>query len=228
LNNLKRREESLSNYDKALEINPYSDITLNNKGYLLSNLEKTEEALTCYIQALQINPENEVAKQNRRALIGSQGFWDSLRDNNHVDLWSADDDFNILASRGKLKDCLGKDLQYIRRLWVEQYRLLHLLSADLEQVGHYTSSAVFETLLQEQEETKGKANPLLLCSLAAANDPTEGTVFQSLLGEDCMPSSQRIRSNLAVLQTSFSSTIDSLNQFRLYGKNNGERGRGFA
>ena len=39
---------------------------------------------------------------------------------------------------------------------------------------------------------------------------------------------QRIHSNLAVLQTSFSSTIDSLNQFRLYGKNNGEEGTGLC
>lgn len=83
-------------------------------------------------------------------------------------------------------------------------------------------------LLKGQEETKVKANPLLLCSLAAANDPTEGTVFQTLLGKDCMPSSQRIHSNLAVLQTSFSSTIDSLNQFRLYGKNKGEEGTGLC
>ena len=39
---------------------------------------------------------------------------------------------------------------------------------------------------------------------------------------------QRIHSNLAVLQTSFSSSIDSLNQFRLYGKNNGEEGTGLC
>lgn len=143
------------------------------------------------------------------------------------DLWNGDEDFNTLASREKLKDCSGKDLQSIRHLWVEQYRLLHLLSANLDQVGHYTSTNVFETLLQEQEETKGKAKPLLLCSLAAANDPTEGTVFQALLGVDCMPF-QRIHSNLAVLQTSFSSSIDSLNQFRLYGKNNGEEGTGLC
>ena len=159
--------------------------------------------------------------------MGSKEFWDGLSENSQVDLWSGDEDFNVLASREKLGGCSGKDLSCIHRLWVEQYRLLYLLSADLEQVGHYTSSMVFETLLQKQTETDGHANPLSLCSLAAANDPTEGTVFQAFLKQDCLPS-QRIQSHLAVLQASFSSAIDSLNQFRLYGKNKGEEGTGLC
>ena len=227
LHELGWKKEALSSYNKALEINPNNDAFWNNKGVLLSELGQKEDALICYIQSIKKNIKNESAKYNLRRLIGSWEFGDSLPENSQIDLWIVDDDFNILASREKLKDCSGKDLQCIRHLWVEQYRLLHFLSADLEQVGHYTSTNVFETLLQEQEETKGKAKPLLLCSLAAANDPTEGTVFQSLLGVDCMPF-QRIHSNLAVLQTSFSSSIDSLNQFRLYGKNNGEEGTGLC
>ncbi|MCD8063993.1 tetratricopeptide repeat protein [Akkermansia sp.] len=224
---LGRKKEALDSYNRALEINPKYEKAWNNKGVLLGYCGRKKEALDCYIKALQINANHEKIRRNRRVLIGSDEFWDSLSGDSLPDLWSGDEDFNILASREKLKDCSGKDLQSIRHLWVEQYRLLHLLSADLDQVGHYTSTNVFETLLQEQEETKGKATPLLLCSLAAANDPTEGTVFQSLLGVDCMPF-QRIHSNLAVLQTSFSSSIGSLNQFRLYGKNNGEEGTGLC
>ena len=227
LDDLGRKEEALDSYDRALEINPEHDKVWNNKGVLLSYSGRKKEALECYIKALQINANHEKIRRNRRVLIGSDQFWDSLSQDSLPDLWSGDEDFNTLASREKLKDCSGKDLQSIRYLWVEQYRLLYLLSADLDRVGHYTSTNVFETLFQEQEETKGKAKPLLLCSLAAANDPTEGDVFQSLLGVDCMPF-QRIHSNLAVLQTSFSSNIDSLNQFRLYGKNNGEEGTGLC
>ena len=227
LKSLGQKEEALASYNKALEINPGYDAAHYNKGLLLSNLGKKEEALACYIQAIQINAGNEIAKRNRRSLVGSKEFWDGLSENNQVDLWSGDEDFNVLASREKLGGCSGKDLSCIHRLWVEQYRLLYLLSADLEQVGHYTSSMVFETLLQKQTETDGHANPLSLCSLAAANDPTEGTVFQAFLKQDCLPS-QRIQSHLAVLQASFSSAIDSLNQFRLYGKNKGEEGTGLC
>ncbi len=227
LDDLGRKEEALASYNKALEINPHHDAALNNKGLLLSSLGKKEEALACYIQAIQINANNEIAKRNRRSLIGSKEFWNSLSENSQVDLWSGDEDFNALASREKLGGCSGKDLSCIHRLWVEQYRLLYLLSSDLEQVGHYTSSMVFETLLQKQAETNSQANPLLLCSLAAANDPTEGTVFQAFLKRNCLPS-QRIHSHLAVLQASFSSAIDSLNQFRLYGKNKGEEGTGLC
>ena len=227
LDDLGRKEEALASYDRALEINPGHDAALNNKGLLLSNLGQKEKALACYIQAIQINAENEIAKRNRRSLVGSKEFWDSLPENSQVDLWSGDDDFNTLASREKLEGCSGKDLSCIHRLWVEQYRLLYLLRADLDQVGHYTSSLVFETLLQDRTETDRRANPLLLCSLAAANDPTEGTVFQAFLRQDCLPS-PRIHSHLAVLQASFSSAIDSLNQFRLYGKKNGEEGTGLC
>ncbi|WP_354832213.1 tetratricopeptide repeat protein [Akkermansia muciniphila] len=227
LDDLGRKEEALASYNKALEINPHHDASLNNKGLLLSGLGKREEALACYIQAIQINANNEIAKRNRRSLVGSKEFWDSLPENSQVDLWSGDDDFNILANKEQLEGCSGKDLFHIHRLWVEQYRLLYLLNADLEQVGHYTSSMVFETLLQKQTKANGKASPLLLCSLAAANDPTEGTVFQAFLTQDCLPS-QRIQSHLAVLQASFSSAIDSLNQFRLYGKNKGEEGTGLC
>lgn len=227
LDDLGRKEEALASYDQALKINPRHDAALNNKGLLLSCLGQKEEALACYVQAIQINARHEIAKRNRRSLLGSREFWDGLPENSQVDLWSGDDDFNTLASREKLEGCSGKDLFCIHRLWVEQYRLLYLLSADLEQVGHYTSSRVFEMLLRKRTETDGQANPLLLCSLAAANDPTEGTVFQSFLRKDCLPS-QRIHSHLAVLQASFSSAIDSLNQFRLYGKNNGEEGTGLC
>lgn len=224
---LGRKDEALASYDKALEINPEYEKAWNNKGVALAYSKRKKEALDCYIRALKINPNYEKIRRNRRLLIESDEFWDSLSPDNPPDLWSGDEDFNILASKEKLRDCPGKDLQCIYHLWVEQYRLLHLLRADLKQVGHYTSTTVFETLLQSQKEQEGKAKPLLLCSLAAANDPTEGDVFQSLLEVDCMPF-QRIHSNLAVLQTSFSSNIDSLNQFRLYGKNNGREGTGLC
>ena len=222
-----RLKEALDSYNHVLKLNHNHDDALTNKGYLLSELKKIEEALVCYIQALQINPNNEIAKRNRRSLLGSQKFWDSLPDNSRVELWSGDDDFNTLASKKKLQGCSEKDLQCIHCLWTEQYRLLYLLRADLDMVGHYTSSTVFETLLQERKETNDQTTPLLLCSLAAANDPTEGTVFHSLLGQCCQPA-QRIHSHLSVLQASFSSAIDSLNQFRLYGKKDGEEGTGLC
>lgn len=224
---LKDKQKALSIYNKNFKINPNDDISLTNKGVVLSNLGKQKEALKCYIQAIQINRNNKIAQQKRRALIGSQRFWESLSERSRIDLWSGDDDFNTLVSREKLKGCSNQDLASIHRLWVEQYRLLYLLNADLEQVGHYTSTTVFEMLLQEQEQSLGQTNPLRLCSVAAANDPTEGTVFLSLLKKDCVPSS-RIHSNLTVLQTSFSSAIDSLNQFRLYGKKDGEEGTGLC
>lgn len=224
---LGRKEEALESYDKALEINPDNDDFLTNKGVVLVLLGKAGEGLNCFIHAIQINKNNEIAQRSRRILIGSPLFWDNLPKDRRIDLWIGDDNFNALTDDKKLKCCSEEDLKCIYCLWGEQYHLLSLLRADLDQVGHYTSPAVFEILLHKKNESDDQINPLMLFSLAAANDSMEGSVFQFLLGENCLPS-QKVRSNLAVLQASFSSAIDSLNQYRLYGKVDGKEGMGLC
>lgn len=234
LNSLGRKEEALDSYNRALkgynralDINPCDDTSLTNKGFVLISLGKQVEALNCFISAIKINSNNEKAQRTRRFLIENPLFWDNLSEDVEIDLWSGDDNFDALTDTEKLDCCTKEDLQCIHRLWVEQYHLLSLLKADLDQVGHYTSPAVFEILLHKKDESDDQTNPLRLFSLAAANDSMEGSVFQFLLGENCLPS-QKVRSNLAVLQASFSSAIDSLNQYRLYGKVDGKEGMGLC
>jgi len=66
---LKRYEEALNCYDKALQIDPQSPVVWDNKGNALLNLGRCEEALDCYDKALTI--------VERIVLTGFSGFAES-------------------------------------------------------------------------------------------------------------------------------------------------------
>jgi len=59
---LSRNEEAITYYDKALEIDPYDTLVLNNKGGALAALGRYEEAITYYDKVLAIDPDNEAAQ----------------------------------------------------------------------------------------------------------------------------------------------------------------------
>ena len=219
LDDLGRKKEALKCYDHAIEINPNYANAWNNKGVVLESLEKREEALQYYIEAIRLNHSLLVAHKHRIDLCINRYFLDSLNDEKLIFLWGDDHDFNSLTD---LANAGRNDLIHINLLWGWQRKLLELLQADnVQEVGHYTSSDVFYQMIQQ------KGFPLKLCSLAAANDPMEGNVLQMLRDEDCC-APQRIQGNLTVLQASFSAAIDSLNQFRLYGKKDGIEGTGLC
>ena len=174
------------------------------------------KVLDLFCAAIKDDPDNSLLKNNRMKILGNDVFWANITDKCCRRLWEHDDDYQALVDETRL-NCRKADLERLHQLWGEQYKLLHLLRVqDIERVGHYTSTDVFDTMLQE---------PLKMCSLIATNDPTEGMVFQNFLDDSlCMPAARK--SKLAVLQASFSWAIDSLNQFRLYGKKEGKEGTG--
>ncbi|CAD8214737.1 unnamed protein product [Paramecium octaurelia] len=65
LSNLKKYQEAIECYDKAISINPKQDLAWNNKGNSLNNLNKYEEAIECYDKAISINPKLDLAWNNK-------------------------------------------------------------------------------------------------------------------------------------------------------------------
>ena len=65
LQDLKRPEEALASYDKALAIRPDYAEALNNRGKALQDLKRPEEALASYDKALAIRPDYAEALDNR-------------------------------------------------------------------------------------------------------------------------------------------------------------------
>jgi tetratricopeptide (TPR) repeat protein len=57
LNDLKRYDEALTHYDKALSLKPDYAEAWSNMGNTLSNLKRFDEALAHYDKALSIKPD---------------------------------------------------------------------------------------------------------------------------------------------------------------------------
>jgi len=60
LNKLKRYEEAIECYDKAIELNPNNPDYWNIKGNALMKLKRYEEAFECYDKAIELNPNNPI------------------------------------------------------------------------------------------------------------------------------------------------------------------------
>ncbi|MFN3527557.1 MAG: tetratricopeptide repeat protein [Candidatus Altarchaeaceae archaeon] len=70
LKNLKKFEEAIKCYDKAIELDPNYLEARNNKGVVLSLMEKFEEAIKCYDKALEINPNIPEVWNNKGVALG--------------------------------------------------------------------------------------------------------------------------------------------------------------
>lgn len=198
----------------------------NYKGLALENLGKMREALESYQEDARLR--KEAATANRLRLLSSQAFWKAVDlDEKLTDLIAThDDDYLGLVDESAIDS--DADKQTLRRLWALQYKLLSLLryneQTDPPHVAHYTSLSTFEKLIGYGGDTP---SPLKLCSVTCANDPTEGMVFATVLNRDTAAGPAK-PGNLVVAQTSYSTRIGHLTQYRLYGKADGHEGTGLC
>ena len=62
---LKRSEEALASYDKAIALKPDYAEAYNNRGNALMDLKRPEEALASYDKAIALKPDYAEAYNNR-------------------------------------------------------------------------------------------------------------------------------------------------------------------
>lgn len=93
-------------------------------------------------------------------------------------------------------------------------------------IAHYTSEITLNILINTPPHT---GHNLKLFSTAVANDPQEGKILHYLLNIDPQDSlNTQLEEKWIIFQACFTSEVDSLNQFRLYGKKEREEGTGFC
>jgi FkbM family methyltransferase len=68
LHELKRFEQAITLFDRAIELAPRSAIAFVNRGNSLAALQRVDEALADYERALALEPDNVQARENREAL----------------------------------------------------------------------------------------------------------------------------------------------------------------
>jgi len=61
LERLKREEEAIASYDRAISINADYTAAWYGRGRALETLERYQEAIACFDQVIRLNPESEIA-----------------------------------------------------------------------------------------------------------------------------------------------------------------------
>jgi predicted O-linked N-acetylglucosamine transferase (SPINDLY family) len=110
---LRREDEALASYDKALALEPAYPDAWNNRGVVLKDLKRLDEALTCFDRAIALQPNYVDAYVNRAPV---------LRDLKRVDE-AADSLAKALA--------LKPDYEFLTGYWLEA----RMMACDWEGLG---------------------------------------------------------------------------------------------
>ena len=213
---LKQHIKALADINKALEIDAKD---LNNWYYKaciltseLKNKKDTDEKTYkeigfCFAQAGK-------SILDILTLLG-KGAWDETK----VIVYSMLDNEAFFQQTIKNE----KDVQNIevyKELYVKSLRIvasLHVNHPEENEVAHYTRKTILEQLLFDN-------SPFRLNTITTANDPKEGKPLLSYLGLNETSTSDDYQAFIA----SFIFDPDSLNQFRLYGKDNNQEATGVS
>lgn len=113
-----------------------------------------------------------------------------------------------------------QNIEIYKGLYVSSLRIvasLHVNHPEENEVAHYTRKTILEQLLFDN-------SPFRLNTITTANDPKEGKPLLSYLGLNDISTSDDYQAFIA----SFIFDPDSLNQFRLYGKDNNQEATGVS
>ena len=119
-----------------------------------------------------------------------------------------------------------KKLRDIAKNTDEVLKSLQIIPDFESQVAHYSRASTAFTLLEKKRNNQ-KPSHFRLSTIRGVNDPTEGLVLGKYWAQQGI--SETIHTNdTATFISCFTFNHDSLNQFRLYGKENGQEATGIS
>ncbi len=77
---LKDYDKAISDYNKAIELNPNFDTAYNNRGFAYDEKGEYDKAISDYNKAIEINPNFDTAYNNRGSAYGKKGDYDKAFD----------------------------------------------------------------------------------------------------------------------------------------------------
>lgn len=204
---MKDYEKALFYLDKCLEVNLCNKIALRSKGIVLSKMEKYQEASECFLSAkddiltvlvglASLGLSEEIQLLITREMLNKDLFFSNvilkLSDKSYLEFYS---------------------VVYLRSLQIVS--LLHVDREEESEVAHYTKIDTIKHLLFNKSSFR-------LTSIHSANDPQEGnTLLYYLWGENSCNQNIYEFDEYRAFIGCFTFNQESLNQFRLYGKENG-------
>ena len=130
--------------------------------------------------------------------------------------------FKILKCPQKIR----KDLHTLAESTDEVLKYLQIIPAFESKVAHYTRPQIAFDLFEGKKNDKEPSN-FRLSTIRGVNDPTEGLVLNGYWDQQGIP--ETIHTNdTATFISCFTFNHDNLNQFRLYGKENGREATGVS
>jgi len=198
-------DKSFAYYNWGIALHDIAEIKQDENLY-----EKAEE---CFIKSKQdiLRIFVSLYNDNKKRIFQTKYFY-KLLDNNEFFLKSIEKD------KTKLNEY--KDV-YLRSIFIISQ--LHINNENEKTVAYYREKDISQKLLFDSN-SKFRLN-----AINYSNDPTEGkTLLDFLYGEKNRPTDEELNTGYEAFAGCFTFNYDSLNQFRLYGKEYGKEGTGLS
>ena len=184
---------------------------------ILSNIRREEVDLEIYAEA-QLGL-GEVYSLDKEKEEQSHEAYDNVRE---FFYYKSERGFKILKCPVEVR----KELHSLAKNTDEVLKSLQIILGFESKVAHYTRPQIAFDLFGDKENDKEPSN-FRLSTIRGVNDPTEGLVLNGYWDQQGIP--ETIHTNdTATFISCFTFNHDNLNQFRLYGKENGREATGVS
>ena len=161
----------------------------------------------------------EVYSLDKETEEQSHEAYDNVRDFSY---YKSERGFKILKCPQKIR----KDLHTLAESTDEVLESLQIIPDFESQVAHYSRASTAFKLFGDEKNDKDPSH-FRLSTIRGVNDPAEGLVLNDYWDQQGIP--ETIHTNdTATFISCFTFNHDSLNQFRLYGKENGQEATGVS
>jgi len=220
--------ESLEKYNKAAQLEPNDISFYANLGFLFYQLARVKHDVTLFRKSLEcfIKSKKDILyifvtfdlDKNDRDYVNENNSFYSLLDSDNDD--------------GKFFKDVTKDISDKEK--IDDYKKAYILSISIisqlyvgknkneKYVAHYLGKRAAKEMLFNNSKFR-------LHAVNYSNDPTEGKILLDyLFGEKKYPVTESINTEYGAFTGCFIFNYDSLNQFRLYGKEGDKEGTGLS
>ena len=189
---------------------------------------KLDDAITAWKKVREDDPETYAKAQLNLGEVYSldkekeEQSYEAYNNAQEFSYYKPERGFKILKCPQKIR----KDLHTLAESTDEVLESLQIIPDFESQVAHYSRASTAFSLFGDEKNDKEPSH-FRLSTIRGVNDPTEGLVLRDYWEQQGI--SETIHTNdTATFVSCFTFNHDSLNQFRLYGKENGREATGVS
>ena len=202
-----------------------------NLGLAYKDSEKPDEAIDAWLK-VDFSDSPEAYLEAQLCLGEIYSLDKDKKEQAHEAYDNVHEFFYYKSERGfKILKCpveLRKELHSLAKNTDEVLKYLQIIPGFESKVAHYTRPQIaFDLFEGKKNDNDKEPSNFRLSTIRGVNDPTEGLVLNGYWNQQGIP--ETIHTNdTATFISCFTFNHDSLNQFRLYGKENGREATGVS